>query len=65
MCKPKVSDMESIQDDAGSLKGWYKNRIIRVLIVFVLSSLGSTIGTFAAGADIVSLLSNLGITQAH
>ena len=65
VCKPKVSDMESIQDDAGSLKGWYKNRIIRVLIVFVLSSLGSTIGTFAAGADIVSLLSNLGITQAH
>ena len=61
VCKPKVSDMENLQDDALSVKGWYKNRIIRVLIVFILSSLGSTIGTFAAGADIVSLLSNLGI----
>ncbi|MBR5933772.1 MAG: TraB/GumN family protein [Treponema sp.] len=61
VCKPKVSDMETLQDDASSLKGWYKNRIIRVLMVFVLSSLGSTIGTFAAGADIVSLLSNLGL----
>ncbi|MCR5045419.1 MAG: TraB/GumN family protein [Treponema sp.] len=55
--KPKVKDMESLTDDAATLKGFYKNRITRVLLVFVLSSLGSSIGTFAAGATIVKELS--------
>lgn len=55
--KPKVKDMETLADDAESLKGFYSNRITRVLLVFVLSSLGSSIGTFAAGATIVKELS--------
>ena len=57
--KPKVSDMESLQDDVTSLRGFYKNRILRALLVFILSSIGSTIGTFAAGADIIGILSNI------
>ena len=59
VCKPKVSDMETIQDDVASIKGFYRNRILRALLVFILSSIGSTIGTFAAGADIISFLSTL------
>jgi len=55
--KPKVKDMESLMDDASTVKGFYSNRITRVLLVFVLSSLGSSIGTFAAGATIVKELS--------
>ncbi len=54
--KPKVRDMETLMDDAATLKGFYSNRITRVLLVFVLSSLGSSIGTFAAGATIVKEL---------
>lgn len=54
--KPKVRDMETLMDDAATLKGFYFNRITRVLLVFVLSSLGSSIGTFAAGATIVKEL---------
>ncbi len=52
--KPKVRDMETIQDDVNSLKGWYKNRILRVLLVLLLSSLGSSIGTFVGFGDIIS-----------
>ena len=52
-CKPKVSDMENLQTDAGSIKGWYRNRLLRVLLVFLLSTLGSSAGTFIAGAGIV------------
>nr|WP_180485660.1 TraB/GumN family protein [Treponema socranskii] len=52
-CKPKVSDMENLQADATSIKGWYRNRLLRVLLVFLLSTLGSSTGTFIAGADIV------------
>lgn len=51
--KPKVSDLENIMDDAGSIKGFYKNRLLRVLLVFFFSSLGSSIGTFVGGSSIV------------
>lgn len=59
VCKPKVSDMESLQEDVTSIRGFYRNRILRALLVFILSSIGSTIGTFAAGADIIGILSNI------
>ncbi len=51
-CKPKVRDLESVQDDI-SVKGFYRNRLLRVLLVFFLSSLGSSIGTFVGGSTIV------------
>ncbi len=54
--KPKVRDMETLADDSTTIKGFYKNRITRILLVFFLSSLGSSIGTFAAGASIVKEL---------
>lgn len=54
--KPKVRDMESLQDDVGSVKGFYRNRVLRVLLVFVLSSLGGSLGTFIAGTDFVAEL---------
>ena len=53
VCKPKVADMESVMDDISSVKGFYKNRLLRVLLVFFLSSLGSSIGTFVGGSSIV------------
>jgi len=46
--KPRISDLENLQDDAGSVKGWYGNRVLRILLVFLLSSLGSAIGTWWA-----------------
>jgi pheromone shutdown-related protein TraB len=55
--KPKVEDMAAIQDDLGSLKGIYRNRILRVLLVFLLSSLGGAVGNFIA---LPSLLVRLG-----
>ena len=59
ICKPKVKDIEDLSTDAGSLKGFYKNRVLKVLMVFILSSLGSSIGTFVSGADIISKLSSI------
>ncbi|MCR5725683.1 MAG: TraB/GumN family protein [Treponema sp.] len=53
LCKPKVADMETLQDDVSNIKGFYKNRILRVLLVFLLSSFGSSAGTFIAGASFV------------
>lgn len=51
--KPTVSDMESLTSDAAKVKGWYCNKLLKVLLVFALSSVGSSIGTFIAGAGLI------------
>ena len=45
---PTVRDMEHVGDDLTSLKGWWHNRLARVLLVFLFSSIGSAVGTFVA-----------------
>ncbi|MDR0496403.1 MAG: TraB/GumN family protein [Treponema sp.] len=44
--KPRVIDAQNIIDDVGSLKGLYRNRITRALLVFFLTQLGGAVGTF-------------------
>ncbi|MDR0878763.1 MAG: TraB/GumN family protein [Treponema sp.] len=46
MRKPRVSDTQSISEDVTNLKGIYRNRITRALLVFFLSTLGGAIGNF-------------------
>jgi len=55
--KPKVADFEKLSEDIATLKGFWKNRITHILIVFFLSSIGSIIGTFVAIPYLTSLLS--------
>ncbi len=45
---PRVADMENLNTDILSFRGWYKNRVTRILLVFFLSSVGSSVGTFIA-----------------
>ena len=59
VCKPKVKDMETLQDDVTFI-GFYKNRILRILLIFILSSLGSSVATFISGADIIGSLAGAG-----
>lgn len=54
--KPRVVDFESLPQDILSLRGFYKNRVTHALLVFFLTSLGSSIGTFIAFPFIASLL---------
>ncbi len=46
--KPRVEDFERLNDDVVSVRGFYRNRLTRILLVFFLSSVGSAIGTFVA-----------------
>jgi pheromone shutdown-related protein TraB len=46
--KPKVKDFEAISEDILTIKGFWKNSVIRILLVVVFTNLGSTIGTMAA-----------------
>lgn len=42
--KPKVKDFENLNDDATTLKGWYKNRVLHVLVVFITTSFLASLG---------------------
>jgi pheromone shutdown-related protein TraB len=46
--KPKVKDLEKLPDDILSIKGFWKNKVTRVLLVVVFTNLGSSLGTFVA-----------------
>ena len=52
--KPKVSDFETLREDITHYSLWWKNRVARLLLIFLFSSFGSMIGTYVAGASIVS-----------
>ena len=53
---PKVRELEHVADDVGSPLQWWRNRLLRILLVFVLTTLGSLIGTYVGGYEIVSNL---------
>jgi len=45
--KPRVADLEHLSDDAMKFTGYYKNRLLRILLVVLLSTVGATIGMYA------------------
>jgi pheromone shutdown-related protein TraB len=45
--RPRVSDLERLTDDAMTFTGYYKNRLLRILLVALLSTIGATIGMWA------------------
>ncbi len=55
--KPRVVDFEKLSEDISSFKGFWKNRITHILIVVLLSTIGSIIGTFVALPYLTALLS--------
>jgi len=42
--KPAYEDFLKLRDDAQSLKGWYRNRVTRVVLTFMLTNIGSMLG---------------------
>lgn len=55
--KPKVGDFNRLRTDTTTLKGWWSNQVTRILLIFILSTLGSAIGTYVAGFRIFERLS--------
>lgn len=53
---PLVRDFQTVTEDASSMRMWWSNRLLRVLLAFVLPSLGSVIGTYLGGYEIISNL---------
>jgi pheromone shutdown-related protein TraB len=53
---PVVKEFETVGDDMGTVKGWWKNKLLRVFLVFLFTGLGSAIGTYVGGYEIVKNL---------
>ena len=54
--KPRVTDFENLPEDLLSFRGFFRNRITHILLVFLFSSIGSSLGTFIAIPYLTSLL---------
>lgn len=54
--KPTHADFMAIRDDVQQWKGWWRNRVIRVLLNFFLTSLGTAIGVWTGGAKMLGKL---------
>jgi len=54
--KPLYADFLDLRDDVQTFRGWYRNRVSRVLLNFILTNLGSSIGFWMAGARIIGKL---------
>jgi pheromone shutdown-related protein TraB len=54
--RPRVADFDTLRDDVIHWTGWWKNRVSRTLLVFMLTNLGTMVGEYLAGFHIVKSL---------
>ncbi len=57
--RPKVHDFEALGSDLTTFKGFWRNKVTKVLLVVALTNVGSTIGTFVGGADVIRMFLEL------
>jgi pheromone shutdown-related protein TraB len=56
MRKPTYADFMALREDVNTLRGWWRNRVARVLLNFFLTSMGTAIGVWIGGARILHKL---------
>ena len=54
--RPRVADFEALRDDVLDWRGWWRNRVSRTLLVFMLTNFGMMIGEYIAGIRILHRL---------
>jgi len=50
---PRVFEFQSLNEDVGHFKTWWKNRILRVVLVMFFTTIGSAIGTYVGGYETI------------
>ncbi len=53
---PLVKEFQSVTDDVNKPLKWWRNRLLRILLVFILTSLGSAVGTYVGAYEIITNL---------
>ena len=57
-CPPVVKEFEAVSADIATFKGWWHNKLLRIFLVFVLTTFGSSLGTWIGGYRIFNSLFN-------
>ncbi|NNG27697.1 MAG: TraB/GumN family protein [Ignavibacteriaceae bacterium] len=55
---PVVKEFQTVASDVSKASKWWSNKLLKVLLVFILTSLGSLIGTYVGFFEIVSNVFN-------
>lgn len=53
--RPNIGDFENLSEDVFTIKGFWRNKVTRILLVVVLTNLVGSLGTFIGGADVIRL----------
>jgi len=53
---PVVREFETVAEDMATFTGWWKNKLLRVFLAFLLPGFGSMIGTWIGGVEIIKNL---------
>jgi pheromone shutdown-related protein TraB len=53
---PVVKELEQLTDDIGVPRRWWSNHMLRIFLVFFLTTFGSLIGTYVGGYEIIKNL---------
>jgi pheromone shutdown protein TraB len=54
--RPQVGDFALLREDLLTFRGWWRNRVSRVFLTFMLSNIGTAIGVWIAGARMAAKL---------
>jgi len=53
---PLVKELQHVGNDIASPIAWWRNRLLRIFLVFLLTTIGSFVGTWVGGVEIISNL---------
>jgi len=53
VCPPRVRDLQNVAEEVSTARCWWSNRLLRVFLAFLLPSLGSILGTYIGGYEIL------------
>ncbi len=50
---PRVRDFQHVSEEIPRFRSWWRNRLLRVFLAFFFPTLGSILGTYVGGAQII------------
>ncbi|MBZ0183242.1 MAG: TraB/GumN family protein [Melioribacteraceae bacterium] len=53
---PKVKEFQTVSNDISKVSNWWSNKLLRIFLVFILSGLGSAVGTYVGAYEIIKNL---------
>ena len=51
---PLVHELQTIAEDMRTPRNWWRNRLLRIFLAFILPTLGSLVGTYVGGYGILT-----------